>query len=381
MNRQEEGRIPPLKKVAARLAQILPASWRFPVCGVSASVCGGEATLPVLSATFNAPDTRFLQPVAEFLEPGHLSPLAIVQSHLVAVPHGIAWSRGAHLTADGRVIDPISVGMSLPMDRWLMKRQRFFPKIRRVSGTVVSLATDGHNNYYHWMLDLLPKLFIALAAGLSHATFYLGASTPFQKQSLELLGIPVDRVLDCNAIPFLQADELIVPFLGQRHPPNVFNAGKCRLLVDVFSFLVASKNVAGHLPSRFVVSRAKTRSRRVVNETELLTRLQPLGFSPVYLEDLTLVEQITFFAKAEAIVASTGAGLINLIHARPGTPVAILMPEECPDFVCRDIAAFAQLRCSIFHAQRHPPDTTDTIGCDMTLNESLLANLIRHFVT
>ncbi len=375
----QEGRIPPLKRLAANMAKLLPPSWRFPICGVSASVCGREATQPLSPSAFGSPDARFVTPVAEFLDPGHLSPLALVQSHLVAVPRGIAWSRGAHLTVDGRLIDPLSVGMNMGMDRWLVKRQRFFPKIRRVPGTVISLSTDGHNNYFHWMLDLLPKLFIALAAGLSQGTFYIGASTPFQKQSLELLGIPSARVLDANAIPFLQADELIVPFLGDRHPPNVFNAGKCRLLVDVFSFLIASKSSAWNLPTRFVVSRGKTRSRRVVNESELLARLEPLGFHPVYLEDLSLLEQITLFSRAEAIVASTGAGLVNLIHARPGVPVAILMPEECPDLVCRDIASFAGLRCAIFYAQRHPPETSDKIGCDIKLDEQLLTDLVRHF--
>jgi capsular polysaccharide biosynthesis protein len=296
----------------------------------------------------------------------------------VTVSHGIAWSRGAHLTADGRLVDPLSVGMNLSMDRWLVKRQRFFPTIRRVPGTVISLSTDGHNNYYHWMLDLLPKLFIALAAGLNQGTFYLGASARFQQETLELLGIASARVLDCNAMPFLQADEMVVPFLGERHPPNVFNAGKCRLLADVFSFLVASKTSSRSLPVRFVVSRSKTRSRRVVNEAELLARLEPLGFRSVHLEDLSLVEQITLFARAEAIVASTGAGLVNLIHARPGIPVAILMPEECPDLVCRDIAAFAGLHCEVFYAQRHPPDTSDKIGCDITLDPPLLTKLVRH---
>jgi capsular polysaccharide biosynthesis protein len=281
------------------------------------------------------------------------------------------------LTADGRLIDPLSVGMNLSMDRWLLKRQRFFPKIRRVAGTVVSLSTDGHNNFYHWMLDLLPKLFLVLAAGLGGARFYLGASRRFQKETLELFGISARQVLDANAIPFLQADELIVPFLGEDHPPNVFSAAKCRLLVSVFSRLAGRDDSS--LPRRFVISRSKTRSRRVVNETELLARLAPLGFIPVHPEDLALREQIALFARAEAIVASTGAGLINLIHCPPGLPVAILMPEECPDLVCRDIAQFAHLRSEIFFAPRHPPGTMDKIGCDMVLDEKLLADLTGFF--
>ena len=372
-------RISPLKKLAAQLATALPAKWRFPVCGVAASVCGREETQPLATSDFAQPDARFLQPCADFLEPGHLSPLALVQSHLVAVEGGIAWSRGAHLTADGRVIDPISVGMTLSMDQWLVKRQHFFPKVQRVGGTVVSLSTDGHNNYYHWMLDLLPKLLIALAAGLGNLTFYLGASLPFQRQTLDLLGIPRERVIDTNVVPFLQADKLIVPFLGQRHPPNVFDAAKCRLLADTFAGLVDTGGEMFDSPARFVISRAKTRSRRVVNEAELLERLAPLGFRTIALENLTLLEQVTLFARAQAIVASTGAGLVNLIHASRGTPVAILMPEECPDLVCHDIAMFAGLRSAIFHAKPHPPGTPDRIGCDILLEDVLLAELVSYF--
>jgi hypothetical protein len=375
----DEGRIPPLKKLAAQVARALPSSWRFPICGVSASVCGLESTRPVATSAFAPPDARFLQPMAAFLGASDLPAEALAQSHLASVPRGIAWSRGAHLTADGRLIAPLSVGMNLPMDRWLIKRQRFFPKIQRVIGTVVSLSTDGHNNFYHWMLDLLPKLFIALAAGLGKATFYVGASTPFQKQTLDLLGIPLGRVIDCNEVRFLQADELIVPFLGDAHPPNVFDAAKCRLLAEVFSSRFIATTSSEKLPSRFVISRGKTRSRRVVNQPELLARLQPLGFHPVYLEDLSLQEQITLFAQAEGIVASTGAALVNLVHARPGTPVAILMPEECPDLVCQEIATFAQLRSAIYYAEPHPIATTDRIGCDIHLNETVLTSLARHF--
>ncbi len=371
----DEGRIPPLKKLAAQLARVLPSSWRFPICGVSASVCGLEATRPVATSAFAPPDARFLQAMAAFFGPSNLPAEALVQSHLASVPRGIAWSRGAHLTPDGRLIAPLSVGMNLPMDRWLVKRQRFFPKIHRVMGSVVSLATDGHNNFYHWMLDLLPKLFVALAAGLGQGTFYIGASTPFQKQTLDLLGLPLGRVIDCSEVPFLQADELIVPFLGETHPPNVFDAAKCRLLADVFALTLSGDK----LPPRFVISRSKTRSRRVVNEPELLARLKPLGFLLVYLEDLSLRDQIHLFAQAEGIVASTGAGLVNLVHARPGTPVAILMPEACPDLVCQEIATFAQLRSAIFYAEPQPIGTTDRIGCDIRLDETVLTSLARHF--
>ncbi len=116
-----------------------------------------------------------------------------------------------------------------------------------------------------------------------------------------------------------------------------------------------------------------------MNEAELLARLQPLGFLPVHLEDLSLHEQISLFAQAKGIVASTGAGLVNLVHARPGTPVTILMPEACPDLVCQEIATFAQLRSAIVYAEPQPVGTPDRIGCDIRLNDTALTSLARHF--
>ena len=44
------------------------------------------------------------------------------------------------------------------MDYWMRKRGRAFPKIARLDHETVSLVSDGHGNYYHWMLDVLPRL-------------------------------------------------------------------------------------------------------------------------------------------------------------------------------------------------------------------------------
>ena len=60
-----EDRIPPLKRFAAKIAAILPPAWRFPVCGLSASVCGLEAARPFVS-TAEKGDLRFFEPLAEF---------------------------------------------------------------------------------------------------------------------------------------------------------------------------------------------------------------------------------------------------------------------------------------------------------------------------
>jgi capsular polysaccharide biosynthesis protein len=64
-------------------------------------------------------------------------------------------------------------------------------------------------------------------------------------------------------------------------------------------------------------------SRRLVNQDELLDRLRRHGFRPVALEELSFEEQIRLFHDAEAIVATHGAGLTNLLFATNALVVEI----------------------------------------------------------
>lgn len=70
---------------------------------------------------------------------------------------------------------------------------------------------------------------------------------------------------------------------------------------------------------RLLISRRETARRRVLNEDDLVARLEPLGFERVYPETLTLPQQAAIFAEASHIIAPHGAGLGNMSFSAPGT--------------------------------------------------------------
>lgn len=79
---------------------------------------------------------------------------------------------------------------------------------------------------------------------------------------------------------------------------------------------------------KIYISRAHTKSRPLERETELEIELQKQGFSICYFESLPLAEQFSRIHHASVIVAPHGAGLANLIAARPGTKIhEILSPN------------------------------------------------------
>ena len=133
--------------------------------------------------------------------------------------------------------------------------------------------------------------------------------------SLAALGVPLDRVVQPHATFHLEADELLVPSLQvtQAVPPMAQGLAEGLGLQD-----------ATGGPKRLIyVERAH--SRRPANaEFSAWRRLH--GFVDVWLEDMSLAEQIALFQQAKIILGVHGAGLTNIIHCRPGTLVVEFMP-------------------------------------------------------
>lgn len=76
-----------------------------------------------------------------------------------------------------------------------------------------------------------------------------------------------------------------------------------------------------HQKRRIYISREKANSRRIVNESEVLNILEKYGFEKVFLESLSITEQMQLFVSSEYVIAPHGAGLTNLVFCPQGTKV------------------------------------------------------------
>jgi len=73
------------------------------------------------------------------------------------------------------------------------------------------------------------------------------------------------------------------------------------------------------IKKKIFISRADAKNRNIVNQNELLMALQ--GWETITLDNLSIKEQVRFFAEASHIVAPHGAGLTNLLWCEPKTKV------------------------------------------------------------
>ena len=67
-------------------------------------------------------------------------------------------------------------------------------------------------------------------------------------------------------------------------------------------------------------------TRAIHNLREVQEFLAPYDFETVYLQGMSVVDQILLFQRAEFVVSPHGAGLANLLFCEPGTKVIEFMP-------------------------------------------------------
>ena len=195
------------------------------------------------------------------------------------------------------------------------------PPPLHVPGRLGVLAGRGDTNYYHWIVDILPRLGVLeqcpdLAAP---ELWYVPTSMSFHGQLLDRLGIPADRRISADEHPHVRADELVVPSLiTEKNPPWMVAWLRAKLLPD---------GPPGGPRTRIVLTRGPSPNNRSVrNEAEVRDLLSGYGFTAVDPGTLSVEEQITTFAQAEIIVGAHGAGLTNLAFASPGARVIELFP-------------------------------------------------------
>ncbi|VXD18799.1 putative TPR repeat protein [Planktothrix serta PCC 8927] len=239
---------------------------------------------------------------------------------VVTLNNGKVWgdsATSAVITAQNELLTDISTGCAE-----VVLSSHKLPPIHHINGTVAFLSVRWGESFYHWMYDVLPGIHLIQKSGieLESIDYFVFNSYrfPYQKQTLELLGIPEHKIIQSIDKPYIQAKKLIVP------APNLFQNNTvtpewiCKFLKQQF-LPEQAKTVKAN--RRIYISRENAGSRSVVNQDELMQRLELFNFESVVLESLTLSEQALLMASASVVLAPHGAGLSNIVFCQPGTKI------------------------------------------------------------
>jgi hypothetical protein len=198
----------------------------------------------------------------------------------------------------------------------LLARRRL-PPVRRIDGSAVALNMRCSHNFFHWMIEILPRLTLLRRSGHGADSYLVDCLTTVQRATLAALGVDMSRVVQPHCRLTLQPEALLLPSLPEAETIR-------QTAVALAAGLGAATPLQGE--RQLYISRRNARTRRIRHEGELEAFLAARGFEIHCLEDYDLRTQVALAASARTIVAVHGAGLAHLAFAPTGAKVVEIVP-------------------------------------------------------
>ena len=247
-------------------------------------------------------------------------------AYLASLEGGRIWNGVAVITSNNYLVSDASIHMRVDPNN-PKKHPVFHQDIQPptyLDKTVAVLSAAGGNTFFHWLVDALPRYDILRRSPdwFQDIDYFIvnNLAQPFQRDSLNNLNIPSEKLITAADYPHLQAKRLLVPSFVRHQTCNIGNWAFDFLRQELVPQTIRDLDDSDKT-RRLYISRNKASSRRLLNEDIILANLQKKGFERVFLEDYSLTEQIELFATANCIIAPHGAGLTNLVFCPKHTKV------------------------------------------------------------
>jgi capsular polysaccharide biosynthesis protein len=181
----------------------------------------------------------------------------------------------------------------------------------------ILLALDSGSNYFHWMCQILPRIKLLLEYKLefsnNHNIIIPEIRGSFVQETLSLLGIR-GNLIECKKGTSFHCEDLIIPSKPNNH--IYISQWSISFLRDLFISQAKTTNF-----KKILILRKESFGRNIANADELVNKLSSRGYQPIYLEGMSVIDQISLFHNATHIVAAHGASLANLIFCQPNTKI------------------------------------------------------------
>ncbi len=199
----------------------------------------------------------------------------------------------------------------------------------------ISLLKDHAGNYYHWVLEVLPRAILAL-----RHTAWQGAplliDSPLPKQFIESLRLiaPDNLLIPIYQGLRVQVEKLYFPaplsrthdYYGKEPKATDFLIAPeaVQLLRETYLPLIQSS--AAKKGKYIYIARSGGGHRAIRNEVDVIQVMKKHGFTIIFPGEMTFLEQVAMFADADIIVGPTGAGMANIVFAPRECLVLVLAP-------------------------------------------------------
>ncbi len=266
-------------------------------------------------------------------------------------------------------------------------------KIKLAEPVGIHFCNDYSHNYYHWLIECLPQLYI-LDQFKEYDNMPLLSDENLTVQQFAALKImntrnrPLIRLKKGNAY---HIQKLIVPSMAtvihdNYHSPVAFDK-------DVLLSPTGIHYVRNHVLHtlgctaqngfrKIFISRKKSEHRKLLNLEEIESLMVARGFEIVFPEALTFANQVKLFSQAKIVVGQTGAGFANLMFC-PENCKALILINHHPQtsyYLFSNLAQILNIDLQFVPGSDVIEQVDKSLQNDFIISKSLLNNAIDSLV-
>ena len=249
---------------------------------------------------------------------------------------------------------------------------------RRLEGTAVFLGSDEPFSYGAFLFRVVPKAVALRALGLLDRPCILYALPQPFVDLLELCGVAPGNIVQYDVRAITKLERVLT--VSMRNPHAYLDPESFELYAELRERFGKRHTGRRIYVSRHDLTRSGRGSTRVMlNEVELISRLESLRFDVIEPENLSVREQIEAFSSASVVVGPSGSGMFNTMFCHPGTKVIDIQSEPQWIYSYTGMYSSLQLDYGIFIGKPDPEDERD-VHRRFTVNIDALVSRIRRFV-
>lgn len=215
--------------------------------------------------------------------------------------------------------------------------KRFQPRFTKMKGSWFSAILHWSGSYYHWMCDILPRVYEILNFLPSETRIIVpSVMEEWHWDSLRAIGINRSRcVCYSGDRPWVLEELYYAPPVAMAgdHEHHSMNWVR-ESIVSHFHEIVVGEST----DRRFFISRCSTccstYGRQLINEIELYPILEKYGYKVVVPDSLSFAQQVKLFSTATHIVGTHGGGMTNLAWAPRGCRILEIYHPQTIDRRC-----------------------------------------------
>jgi len=166
-------------------------------------------------------------------------------------------------------------------------------------------------NYYHWLIDCLPRLLILKEKFPGYLLLLPKDRPPFMETTATIMGFHNYLYIEKNQI--LDAHKVIVP----EHAAHTLFHDPASILRVRNELLDGLGCIKKKPQRRIYISRSTQRKRRVANESEVRDIVRKYNFEIIHFESMTFEDQVVLMQEAEVVIGVHGANMANILFMQP----------------------------------------------------------------